>query len=242
MSRRIVIYGATGGIGYATAKMLKAQGCNLHLVGRNQEKLEAYAQEFEASFSSGDVTDHALFSRVAQESGEMLDGLVYAVGTINLRSLSRLTETDFLSDFRINTLGAAYAVQASLPALKKSAGVASVVLYSSVATLQGFALHASIGMAKGAINGLTLSLAAELAPKIRVNAIAPSITDTPLAQSILSNEQMVTAIAGMHAMQRIGTPEDIAALTAFLISEHATWMTGQILSVDGGRSTLRSKN
>ena len=242
MSRRIVIYGATGGIGYATAKMLKTQGCSLHLVGRNEEKLKSYAQELETSFTSGDVTDPDLFQRVSQEAGESIDGLIYAVGTINLRSLSRLTEADFLNDFRVNALGAAYAVQASMPALKKSAGVASVVLFSSVATLQGFSLHASIGMAKGAINGLTLSLAAELAPKIRVNAIAPSVTNTPLAQGILSNEQIVTAIAGMHAMQRIGTPEDIAALATFLISEQANWMTGQILSVDGGRSTLRSKN
>jgi NAD(P)-dependent dehydrogenase (short-subunit alcohol dehydrogenase family) len=242
MRRRIVIYGATGGIGYATAKILKSQGCDLHLVGRNQEKLESFANELEATFSCGDVTNPDLFQRVTQEAGETLDGLVYAVGTINLRSLARLNETDFLNDFKINALGAAYAVQASLAALKKSSGVASVLLFSSVATLQGFSLHASVGMAKGAINGLTLSLAAELAPKIRVNAIAPSVTNTPLAQGILSNEQIVTSIAGMHALQRIGQPEDIATLAAFLLSEQSNWITGQIISVDGGRSTLRNKN
>jgi NAD(P)-dependent dehydrogenase (short-subunit alcohol dehydrogenase family) len=115
------------------------------------------------------------------------------------------------------------------------------VLYSSVAAVQGFAMHASIGLAKGAINGLTLSLAAELAPKIRVNAIAPSLTNTPLAQGIVSNVKMAEAIADMHALERIGTPEDIASLTAFLLSDETSWMTGQILSVDGGRSTLRVK-
>jgi NAD(P)-dependent dehydrogenase (short-subunit alcohol dehydrogenase family) len=242
VSRRIVIYGATGGIGYATAKMLRAQGCDLHLVGRNQEKLESLAKELESTFSCGDVTNPELFQRVTQDAGETLDGLLYAVGTINLRSLSRLNEADFLNDFKINALGAAYAVQASLAALKKSSGVASVLLFSSVATLQGFSLHTSVGMAKGAINGLTLSLAAELAPKIRVNAIAPSVTNTPLAQGILSNEQIITAIAGMHALQRIGQPEDIATLATFLLSEQSNWITGQIISVDGGRSTLRTKN
>lgn len=134
------------------------------------------------------------------------------------------------------------AVQASLPALKRSSGVASVVLFSSVAAQQGFSLHASIGMAKGAIVGLTLSLAAELAPKVRVNAIAPSLTRTPLAESVLGSEQMAAAIAGLHAMQRLGVPNDVAALTAFLLSEDADWITGQVIGVDGGRSTLRTKN
>jgi NAD(P)-dependent dehydrogenase (short-subunit alcohol dehydrogenase family) len=138
-------------------------------------------------------------------------------------------------------MGAALAVQASLPALKKCAGTASVVLFSSVAAAQGFSLHASIGMAKGAINGLTLSLAAELAPKIRVNAIAPSLTSTGLGQSILANEKMAQAIAGMHALERVGRPEDMSALAAFLLGDEADWMTGQIIHVDGGRSTLRVK-
>jgi len=178
---------------------------------------------------------------VAQDAGEALDGLVYAVGTINLRSLGRLTEADFLTDFRVNALGAALAVQAAIPALKKSAGRPSVVLFSSVAAQLGFSFHASIGMAKGAVNGLTLSLAAELAPRMRVNAVAPSLTRTPLAEGMLANEKTAAAIAGMHALERVGTPEDIAALVAFLLSLEADWLTGQIISVDGGRSTLRNK-
>jgi len=138
-------------------------------------------------------------------------------------------------------MGAALAIQAALPALKKSMGIASVVLFSSVAARQGFTFHASMGMAKGAVDGLTLSLAAELAPKVRVNAIAPSLTRTPLARSILSNEPMAAAVAGLHALERLGTPEDIAALSAFLLSPEADWITGQIIGVDGGRSTLRTK-
>ena len=135
-------------------------------------------------------------------------------------------------------MGAALAVQAALPALKKSPEGSSVVLYSSVATRQGFSLHASMGMAKGAINGLTLSLAAELAPRIRVNAIAPSLTQTPLAAGLLTNDAIAEGIAKQHPMQRLGTPEDIASLTAFLLSPDSSWITGQILGVDGGRSTV----
>jgi NAD(P)-dependent dehydrogenase (short-subunit alcohol dehydrogenase family) len=138
-------------------------------------------------------------------------------------------------------MGAALAIQAALPALKKSTGSASIMLFSSVAALQGFTSHASMGMAKGAVDGLTLSLAAELAPKVRVNAIAPSLTRTPLASSILSNEQLAAALGGLHALERLGTPEDIAALSALLLSPEADWITGQIISVDGGRSTIRTK-
>jgi NAD(P)-dependent dehydrogenase (short-subunit alcohol dehydrogenase family) len=242
MSKKILIYGGSGGIGAATGRILRSKGHSLHLVGRDADRLAAVAHELDATFTVGDVNDADVFARVAAEAGDSLDGLVYAVGTINLRSISRLTENDFINDFRVNAMGAALAVQASLPALKKCSNTASVVLYSSVAAVQGFAMHASIGLAKGAVNGLTLSLAAELAPKIRVNAIAPSLTNTPLAQGIVSNVKMAEAIAGMHALERIGTPEDIASLTAFLLSDETSWMTGQILSVDGGRSTLRVKS
>lgn len=242
MSKKILIYGGSGGIGAATGRILRSKGHSLHLVGRDADRLAAVAHELGATFTVGDVNDPAVFARAAAEAGDSLDGLVYAVGTINLRSLSRLTESDFITDFRVNAMGAALAVQASLPALKNSSNTASVVLYSSVAAVQGFAMHASIGLAKGAVNGLTLSLAAELAPKIRVNAIAPSLTNTPLAKGIVSNVKMAEAIAGMHALERIGTPEDIASLSAFLLSDETSWMTGQILSVDGGRSTLRVKS
>jgi len=241
MAQKILIYGGSGGIGSATARLLRARGVDLHLVGRDEERLNDIATELGATSTLGDVNDSSLFTRAAEEAGAVLDGLVYAVGTINLRSLGRLTEADFLNDFRINAMGAALAIQSALPALKKSEGKASVVLFSSVAALQGFSFHASISMAKGAVDGLTLSLAAELAPKIRVNAIAPSLTRTRLGESLLSNEQTTKAIAEMHALQRLGTPEDVAAIAVFLLSSEADWITGQTISVDGGRSTLRTK-
>jgi len=241
LAQKILIYGGSGGIGSAIGRMLHARGYDLHLVGRDEERLSAIAKELGATSTLGDVNDSSLFARAAQDAGAELDGLVYAVGTINLRSLGRLTEADFLTDFRVNAMGAALAIQAALPALKKSEGRAAVVLFSSVAALQGFTFHASIGMAKGAVDGLTLSLAAELAPKIRVNSIAPSLTRTRLGESLISNEQTTKAIAEMHALRRLGTPEDVAALAAFLLSPEADWITGQTISVDGGRSTLRSK-
>ncbi len=241
MTRRFLIYGASGGIGSAICRLLHAQGDQLHLVGRTASKLASLAEELGATYTAGDVTEAALLNRVAQEAGEPLDGLVYAVGTITIRSLQRLTEADFLNDFRVNALGAALAVQAALPALKKSEHVCSVVLFSSVAATQGFSNHASIGMAKGAVAALTLSLAAELAPKVRVNAIAPSLTRTPLGESLLGSEQMAASIAALHALQRLGEARDIASLAVFLLSPQADWITGQIIGVDGGRSTLRTK-
>ena len=241
MARRVLVYGGSGGIGSATARALRARGYELHLVGRGEEKLAALARELSATCTVGDVTERELFARVAREFGEPLDGLVYAVGTINLKPLHRLTEADFLQDFRMNAMGAALAVQASVPALKKAAGTSSVVLFSSVAARQGFTFHASIGMAKGAVQGLTLSLAAELAPRVRVNAIAPSLTRTSLAAGIIANEAMAATISGLHALQRLGEPEDIASAAAYLIGPEAAWITGQVIGVDGGRSVVRAR-
>jgi NAD(P)-dependent dehydrogenase (short-subunit alcohol dehydrogenase family) len=240
MTGKVLIYGGSGGIGSATARALRARGYDLHLVGRSQDKLTALAGELGAGFTAGDITDDDLYARVAQDAGEPLAGLVYAVGTINVASFRRLTPSDFMRDFQVNALGAALAIQAALPAFKRS-DKASIVLFTSVAATQGFKLHASIGMAKGAVSGLTLSLAAELAPKVRVNAIAPSLTRTSLADRFVSNDKVAGAIAKLHALPRLGTPEDMAALAAFLISPEADWITGQIIGVDGGRSTLRTQ-
>jgi NAD(P)-dependent dehydrogenase (short-subunit alcohol dehydrogenase family) len=242
MPGQVLIYGGTGGIGAATARLLRIRGHSLHLVARNESRLAALAEELGAGFTAGDVTSADVFTRATQAAPDdsRIAGLVYAVGTINLKPLGRLTEADFEQDFRVNALGAAKAVQAALPALKAGDEPSSVVLFSTVAVAQGFASHASISMAKGAVEGLTLALAAELAPKVRVNAIAPSLTRTRLAHGLISNETVANGIAQMHALPRLGTAEDIAALAAFLVSE-ASWITGQIIGVDGGRSTLRPK-
>ena len=243
MSDTILIYGGSGGMGSAIARAVKARGHAVHLVGRDRAKLEAVASEVGAGFTVGDVTEADVFAAATQDAsqGGALKGLVYAVGTINLKPILRLSDDDFLNDFKINALGAAKAIQAALPHLKQAQGTAGIVLFSTVAVAQGFAAHASVAMAKGAIEGLKLALAAELAPRIRVNCIAPSLTRTPLAASLTGNEAMAKAIADLHPLQRLGEPDDIAPLAALLVSDDASWITGQIIGVDGGRSTLRTK-
>lgn len=238
----VLIFGGTGGIGSALARRLRADGRLVHLVGRNRGTLEALAADLDASFSVADVNDPDAIDAACAEAGETVSGLAYCVGSIAIRPLQRLTAADVLADFRLNALGAALAVKAALPALLAVRDVpASVVLFSSVAVAQGFSGHASIAMAKGAVEGLTLSLAAELAPKVRVNCVAPSLTRTPLAEAFTASESMASSIAKLHAIPRLGQPEDVAAIAAFLMGPAAGWMTGQIIGVDGGRSTLRPK-
>jgi NAD(P)-dependent dehydrogenase (short-subunit alcohol dehydrogenase family) len=238
---KIIIIGA-GGIGAATARNIVFSGHEVFLIGRNEITTQGLASELHCGSAIADVSDREALSAAIVAAGPAIDGLCYAVGTINLKPIARLTDEDFRRDFEVNALGAARAVQVALPALKASTQAsASILLFSTVAVAQGFTAHASISMAKGAVEGLVKSLAAELAPKIRVNAIAPSLTRTPLAKALTSNDAMATTIAGMHALQRLGEVEDVAGLACLLLSPQAGWITGQIIGVDGGRSSLRTK-
>lgn len=241
MGDTIIIVGGAGGIGSALARRLASKGHALHLIGRDADKLAGIAAETGASHALADVRDAAALGAAVSMAQGPLAGLAYCVGTITLRPLKRLDIAEMMDDFAVNAAGAAIAVRAALPALKDHEGTSSVVLFSSVAVGQGFSGHASVGMAKGAVEGLTRSLAAELAPQIRVNAVAPSLTDTPLATAFTGNAAMVSSIAQLHALGRIGTAEDSAAAAEFLLSPEASWITGQVLGVDGGRATLRVK-
>ena len=236
MKNKILIYGGSGGVGKSLALKLKSLDYDIHLAGKNEESLSALSNEISSDYTIGNVLEESFFEEATSNAGENLSAVVYAVGTINLKSFSRLTSNDFSTDYAINVIGAANAVKAAINPLKSNKG--SIVFFSSVASQVGFPMHGSIGAAKAALNGLTISLAAELAPNVRVNAIAPSLTETPLASRVLANDKVKESIANSHPMKRLGTPSDIASLAAFLISDEATWITGQILGLDGGRSNI----
>ncbi|MEE2953183.1 MAG: SDR family oxidoreductase [Pseudomonadota bacterium] len=236
---RYLIYGGNGGIGSAIARRLSKGGHELVLAGRNEAELAKIGEELGAKTLICDVMDEAAIDSTASEAGDSLDGLVYAVGSINLKPFARASSDDFVADFKLNALGAAKAFQASSKALMAAENGASVLFFSTVAVEQGFAAHASIAMAKGAIVGLTRTLATEYAPKIRVNAIAPSLVDTALGQTVAGNPKMAEAIAKMHAIPRLGQPDDIAAMGELLLTEAGSWITGQVIGIDGGRSAIR---
>lgn len=229
MPRTILIIGGNSGIGLATARRLAGRGDTLVAAARTAgglAELGTPIQPFDAEASA------------PLELPPVLDGLIYFPGSISLKPFHRLTADDFLTDFRINCLGAVAAIQSALPALR-AADSPSIVLFSTVAVAQGMAFHASIAAAKGALEGLARSLAAELAPKIRVNVIAPSLTETPLAAALLNTETKRDASAKRHPLQQLGQPDDVAELAAFLVSDASKFMTGQILRPDGGLSSVR---
>ena len=236
---RYLIYGGNGGIGSAIALRLSKAGHELVLAGRNESELAKIGEDLGARTLICDVMDEDAIESAASDAGEALDGLVYAVGSINLKPFARASSDDFVTDFRLNAVGAAKASQASSKALMAAENGASVLFFSTVAVEQGFAAHASIAMAKGAIVGLTRTLATEYAPKIRVNAIAPSLVDTPLGQTVAGNPKMAEAVAKMHAIPRLGRPDDIAAMGELLLTEGGSWITGQVIGIDGGRSAIR---
>jgi NAD(P)-dependent dehydrogenase (short-subunit alcohol dehydrogenase family) len=169
---------------------------------------------------------------------EILNGIIYCPGSINLRPFERIKPADFLSDYNLQVTGAVKIIQAVLPRLKK-AGNAAIILFSTVAVQNGLPFHTQVAASKGAIEGLTKALAAEFAPAIRVNCIAPSLTDTPLAAGLLNTDQKREANALRHPLKKIGTASDIANMAAFLLSDKAEWITGQILHVDGGMSSVK---
>ena len=169
---------------------------------------------------------------------EAIDGVVYCPGSINLLPFHRIKLDAFRADFELQVMGAIKIIQTILPHLKKSIS-ASIVFFSTVAVQSGFNFHTQVAVSKGAIEGLTRSLAAELAPKIRVNAIAPSLTDTPLASKLLGSDEKKQANAERHPLKKIGTSENMAEVVEFLLSEKSQWMSGQIMAIDGGISTLR---
>lgn len=232
--KNILVVGGTSGIGLSLVNILQARQANVYVISR----LETDNLPFDVKHLQLDVLQE--LNTMSTFLPEKLHGLVYCVGSINLKPLTRLSEDDFLTDYKLNVIGAAKVVQQSLKQLKNAEG-ASVVLLSSVAANLGMPYHASVSAAKAAVQGLALSLAAELvAQKIRVNVIAPSLTDTPMAQNLLNTPEKKEGSAKRHPMGKYGNPEDISESIAFLLSDNSSWMTGQIIGIDGGMGKLKT--
>ncbi len=226
------IIGASTGIGRQIALQLSAAG---HKVYGTYSKTTMQSDDTGVEYHHLDV--------LAEEPDlhflpDHLDGMAYCPGSINLRPFHRISPDTFRADYDLQVVGAVRTIQAALPRLKKS-GQASVVLFSTVAVQTGFNFHSLVSASKGAIEGLTRALAAEFAPAIRVNAIAPSLTDTPLAAQLLSSDEKRQVNAQRHPMKKIGQPGDIANMAMFLLTSQSTWITGQVFPVDGGMSALR---
>ena len=228
-----LIIGGSSGIGQQLATQLAIDG---NQITATYNKTEPAVENPKIRYHHLNVLDETISIDFLPDE---LAGLVYCPGSINLRPFERIKPADFEADYKLQVVGAIKLIQIVLPRLKKSEN-ASIVLFSTVAVQSGLPFHTQVAASKGAIEGLTKALAAEFAPKIRVNCIAPSLTNTPLAASLLNTEQKIEANAQRHPLKRIGTTEDIANMAAFLLSQKASWITGQILHVDGGMSSIKS--
>jgi 3-oxoacyl-[acyl-carrier protein] reductase len=231
--KNILLIGGSYGIGLAIAKELQLEN-NVFVASRTREGLT----DLNVTYVPFDVITDTLDTT---KLPEIIDGLIYCPGSINLRPFKALKTEAFESDLQINFIGAVKSIQSVLPNLIASQQ-SSIVLFSSIAASMGMPFHTSVAAAKGAIEGFAKAFAAEYAPKVRVNVIAPSLTDTPLADKFLNNEEKKEKSALRHPLKRFGTVDDIAQMANFLISDNSSWISGQIFHVDGGMSTLLVNN
>ncbi|HCP40424.1 MAG TPA: oxidoreductase [Cryomorphaceae bacterium] len=227
--KKYVIIGGSKGIGKETAELLTAEGHQVTVFSRTPYEGPAHSIEWEEF--------NVLEDSWENQMPEDIDGLVYSVGSINLKPFRGLKPEVFEDDFQLQVMGAVKALQAAYKNFNANS-IPSVVLYSTVAVQRGMPFHATVSASKGAIEGLTRAIASEWAPKARINCIAPSLTDTPLAGKFLSTPEKKEAMGNNNPMKRVGEANDIAEMTAFLLSDKSSWMTGQIIHIDGGQSVL----
>ena len=235
MSEKYLVFGATGSIGSSLAEQLVSSEHSVHLVGRNESELKSISEKLGCTNTVADVLEDGFIEKVKNDISE-IKGIAYCVGSIDLKPLRMVTEQDFNKCMKLNLYSAVEAIKSYQESLKKNKG--SIVLFSTVAAQRGFTNHAIIASAKAAIEGLTVSLAAEFAPNIRVNCIAPSLTNSKIAEPMLKNKALAEGIAKAHPLKRLGEGKDSASLAKFLMTNESSWITGQIIAVDGGRSKL----
>ena len=235
MPGKYVIFGATGSIGSSLAEKLTNDKADIHLVARNQDEVKPLAERLGCPFTVADVLQDGFIDKVKADVPEA-KGIAYCVGSIDLKPVRMAKEEDFNKCMKLNLYSAVEAIKGFQDSLRKNKG--SIVLFSTAAVHRGFTNHSIIASAKAAVEGLAISLAAEFAPNIRVNCIAPSLTNSKIAQPMLKNTAIADGIAKAHPLKRIGEGQDSASLAKFLICEDSSWITGQVIAVDGGRSRL----
>lgn len=227
-----LIIGASSGIGKKLSELLTESG---HHVFGTYYKNEIHSNNALIQFHALNVLNETISLDFLPET---LAGVIYCPGSINLRPFERIKPADYINDYNLQVVGAIKIIQQVISKLKKSEN-AAIVLFSTFAVHIGLPYHSQVSASKGAIEGLTKALAAEYAPYIRVNCIAPSLTDTSLAASLLNSDLKREASAQRHPLKRIGTTDDVAGMVEFLLSSKASWITGQVMHVDGGISTLK---
>ena len=235
MSEKYIIFGATGSVGSNLAEQLKRSGNDIHLVARNEGEVKIISEKLDCSFTVADVLENGFIEKIKSDIDE-IKGIAYCVGSIDLKPLRMVTEADMNKCMKLNLYSAIETIKGYQESLKKNKG--SIVLFSTVAAQRGFTNHSIIASTKAAIEGLTVSLAAEFAPNIRVNCIAPSLSKSKIAEPMLKNSTIAEGIAKAHPLKRLGEGKDSASLAKFLITEDSSWITGQVIAVDGGRSKL----
>ena len=237
MKSKILIFGATGAVGSSLAKLMSSGSGACHLIGKNEEEISKLSDETGHSYSIADVLDENFIEKIEQDVGEFeISGIAYCIGSIDLKPINLISKKDVLKCFSLNLFPIYDIVKKFHPSLKKNKG--SIVLFSTVAVKQGFPNHSIISPAKASLEGLMVSLASELSPSVRVNCIAPSMSNSKMASKILKNPKIAEGIAKQHPLKRVGEGKDSAALAKFLLSEESSWITGQIIGVDGGRSNI----